>query len=286
MIVAGKYVPPHMRNGAKLEPSVLPFQSQKKTTASPFAKWSRQEKNNTNEKNKQLNKKNKTPTEPKKTEKAVEEPKVEGPCVKPHCELFLADLPPSLRSVQTLAGFFHPYGEISNIIFVAAGKPFPADVARRELFDSADFVKSNCAVIEFLTARVAKFVVGVLRKRIEVLNFRIGLLKPGLAEEMVHQEQRLVESIHLPSFQINKTQTQYLEGSQGSNQYSSEELSEFEATIAKRVVKPAQADQAYYTGSSELSNTSDSDYGRYDTSDDDTDLLTLALKNGIKVIRD
>jgi len=44
------------------------------------------------------------------------------------------------------------------------------------------------------------------------------------------------------------------------------------------------ADQAYYTGSSE--NTSDSDFGRYDTSDDDTDLLTLALKNGIKVIRD
>ena len=50
------------------------------------------------------------------------------------------------------------------------------------------------------------------------------------------------------------------------------------------VFKSSPCDQAYFTGSSEV--TSDSDFGRYSSDDDSTDLLTLALKNGIKVIRD
>ena len=41
--------------------------------------------------------------EARKAEKA-EKIKEQGPMVKPHCELFLADLPPALRSLQTLAG--------------------------------------------------------------------------------------------------------------------------------------------------------------------------------------
>lgn len=268
MIVGGKYVPPHMRCGSKLEPTTMP--SPKKSSPSPFAKWS----NNNKSEN----------TKPKKTKKDKKETKTaETKAIKPHCELFLADLPSALCSLQALAGFFHPYGEISNIHFVPIGKPFPADIVARELVNPESFAKTNCAIIEFLTARVAKFVVGVLRKRIEGLNFRIGLLKPGLADEMVAQEQRLRDSLHLPTFQINKTQSSFLEENTTS-QYSSEELSEFESRTPKRYIKPLQADQAYYTGSSEV--TSDSDFGRYDTSDDDTDLLTLALKNGIKVIRD
>ena len=38
------------------------------------------------------------------TKKQVKE---EGPQVKPHCELFLADLPPALQSRQFLAGKNH-----------------------------------------------------------------------------------------------------------------------------------------------------------------------------------
>jgi len=273
MIVGGKYVPPHMRSsGSTLEPTAMPVT---KKTISPFVKWSKSEK----QAKKQTAKKEKKTTA--ETKKPLTE---ETPIAKPHCELFLADLPPALRSLQSLAGFFHPYGEISNIQFIPAGKQFPLDITKRELIEPAKFAKTNCAIIEFLTARVAKFVVGVLRKRIEALNFRIGLLKPGLADEMITQEQRLLDSLHLPTFQINKTQSSFLNES-STSQYSSEELSEIESRPTKRFIKPLQiADQAYYTGSSE--NTSDSDFGRYDTSDDDTDLLTLALKNGIKVIRD
>merc|ERR1711970_918265 len=217
--------------------------------------------------------------------KKVQEPKVapvDEVKVKPHCELFLADLPAPMRSVTTLAGFFHPYGEIANIQIIPVGQKFPEEC--HKFIDTHEFDETFCAIVEFLTARVAKFVVGVLRKRIEALNFRIGLLKPGLAEEMIAQEQRLLDSLHLPTFQINKTQSSFLNEA-STSQYSSEELSEFESRPTKRFIKPLQmADQAYFTGSSET--TSDSDFGRYDTSDDDTDLLTLALKNGIKVIRD
>lgn len=81
-----------------------------------------------------------------------------------------------------------------------------------------------------MTARVAKFVVGVLRKRIEGLNFRIGLLKPGLSDEMKIQSRRLEESIHVPTFST-KTQDQFLTERESGVQYSSEELSENEALI-------------------------------------------------------
>lgn len=272
-MVAGKYVPPHMRNGAK-KIEVTPFPSYSKKNSKPvYEKKSKKAIQRDNKK------------ETRKIEK-VEKIKEEGPMVKPHCELFLADLPPALRSLQCLAGFFHPYGEISNIIYVPAGKRFPEDITRREVFDESDFAKTHCAIIEFLTARVAKFVVGVLRKRIEGLNFRIGLLKPGLADEMKDQTRRLEESIHIPTYQMAKTQNSFLQ-EQTSSQYSSEELSENEIIIKRGMVPfktTSVADQAYYTGSSEV--TSDSDFGRYSSDDDSTDLLTLALKNGIKVIRD
>jgi len=283
MMVAGKYVPPHLRNGAK-KTEVTPFRLDVTTTTpkpkSTFAKSGKQ--TNPNMKSKKAIQRD-LKKEARKAEKA-EKIKEQGPMVKPHCELFLADLPPALRSLQTLAGFFHPYGEISNIVYVPAGKSFPIDITRRNLFKESDFTTTNCAIIEFLTARVAKFVVGVLRKRIEGLNFRIGLLKPGLSDEMKIQSRRLEESIHVPTY-LAKTQDQFLKERESGVQYSSEELSENETLIKPGMVfKTTPCDQAYFTGSSEV--TSDSDFGRYSSDDDSTDLLTLALKNGIKVIRD
>ena len=216
MIVGGKYVPPHMRNNTGATSAM------KKPSLSPFAAWTKNENS----------KPKKTKKEKKTAEKKITSTtETTTPPPKPHCELFLADLPPALRSLQSLAGFFHPYGEISNIQYIPAGKTFPADITDRDLIEPAKFAKTNCAIIEFLTARVAKFVVGVLRKRIEALNFRIGLLKPGLSEEMIAQEQRLLDSLHLPTFQINKTQSSFLE--QSTSQYSSEELSEIESRPTK-----------------------------------------------------
>ena len=90
------------------------------------------------------------------------------------------------RQLKIFSGFFHPYGEIVNIQIIPVGQKFPEEC--HKFIDTVEFEESFCAIVEFLTARVAKFVVGVLRKRIEGLNFRIGLLKPGLAEEMVVQD--------------------------------------------------------------------------------------------------
>jgi hypothetical protein len=108
---------------------------------------------------------------------------------------------------------------------IPIGQNFPVECSK--FVNTDDFETTYCAIIEFLTARVAKFVVGVLRKRIEALNFRIGLLKPGLAEEMLIQENRLKESLYMPSYQLKKTQEDML-NAVGLKSYSSEELSEVE----------------------------------------------------------
>ncbi|CAG5108363.1 Oidioi.mRNA.OKI2018_I69.chr1.g3759.t1.cds [Oikopleura dioica] len=266
--VAGKYVPPHMRQrpaGLEAVPARAPGCEPKRRNFT------------------------KKVTKPKPV--VVEAPKVEEPKVKPHCELFLADLPAPMRSVTTLAGFFHPYGEISNIQIIPVGQSFPEEC--HKFIDTAEYKGSFCAIVEFLTARVAKFVVGVLRKRIEALNFRVGLLKPGLAEEMAHQSMRLKDSLHRPSFQINKTQDGFLNAPILA--CSSEELSDQDSNIRhKRAIFSntwSNTSSGIDTGASSSASGLDSDSDRLhrlisSTDDDeDYDLLTLALKNGIKVTR-
>lgn len=229
----------------------------------------------------------------KKIPKAKSVEEIEEPRVKPHCELFLADLPAPMRSVTTLAGFFHPYGEISNIQIIPVGQRFPDECSK--FIETDEYRGTFCAIVEFLTARVAKFVVGVLRKRIEGLNFRVGLLKPGLAEEMAIQSQRLVDSIHRPTFQINKTQDAMLNAPIIA--CSSEELSDQESAMRnKRAIfrdhwsnSSSGVDTAGSSSASGLDSDCDLKLQRIisETTDDDEDydLLTLALKNGIKVTR-
>jgi hypothetical protein len=277
MLAGNKYVPPHMRN--------RPVPS----STEPVNRFA----NLKPKKTKNGIKKIKKVELIKPTNQIVEEIKI-----KPHCELFIADIPAPMRSVTTLAGFFHPYGEIANIQIIPVGQKFPEECGK--FIDVAQFDNTFCAIVEFLTARVAKFVVGVLRKRIEALNFRIGLLKPGLAEEMSIQEGRLKESIYMPSYQINQTQEAMLIGTANCQSYSSEELSEVElnTTRNKRAILRITntSDPAYWTGSSGISSgcsgseiESDPDRAKRPISessdDDDCDLLALALKNGIKVTR-
>ena len=80
-MLAGKYVPPHMRNRQPVSASAFPAETR-------------------------MNQKPKKAKTVKKVKK-VQEPKVapvDEVKVKPHCELFLADLPAPMRSVTTLAG--------------------------------------------------------------------------------------------------------------------------------------------------------------------------------------
>ena len=98
-MVAGKYVRPHLRNGAK-KTEVTPFRDVSSTSKQKSMKNGKQI--NSNMKSKKAMQRD-LKKEARKAEKA-DKIKEEGPMVKPHCELFLADLPPALRSLQTLAG--------------------------------------------------------------------------------------------------------------------------------------------------------------------------------------
>merc|ERR1719361_2410519 len=48
-----------------------------------------------------------------------------------------------------------------------------------------------CAIVEFYSARMAKFIIGILRKRLPVLKFRCALLKPSAAIELTNQADNL-----------------------------------------------------------------------------------------------
>merc|ERR1712018_300209 len=51
--------------------------------------------------------------------------------------------------------------------------------------------QSLCAVVEFYSARMAKFIIGILRKRLPILKFRCALLKPSAAIELSNQAENL-----------------------------------------------------------------------------------------------
>jgi len=51
--------------------------------------------------------------------------------------------------------------------------------------------QSLCAVVEFYSARMAKFIIGILRKRLPILKFRCALLKPSAAIELTNQAENL-----------------------------------------------------------------------------------------------
>ena len=71
--------------------------------------------------------------------------------------------------------FFHPYGEVAQIQVINQGDTIPENVMKWCQKDNLE--PSHSAIVEFQTARTAKFVVGVLRKRLSQLNFRYFLLK-------------------------------------------------------------------------------------------------------------
>merc|ERR1719293_290082 len=79
-------------------------ESTKQATDSPFRSWNKKE---------QLKK--------EKAEKVI---------IKPHCELFLTNLPPAMRSIAGLAAFFHPYGEVAQIQMIAPNDDIPEAVMK------------------------------------------------------------------------------------------------------------------------------------------------------------
>lgn len=180
--------------------------------------------------------------------------KAEKVIIKPHCELFLTNLPPAMRSIAGLAAFFHPYGEVAQIQVLSPNDDIPEPVMK--WCKEKDVPNGHSAIVEFLTARTAKFVVGVLRKRLAQLNFRVGLIKPGLGDELTYQRTTFGDIVHQPSAGFNQ---QFVVTKPTHISDTSSDSSEADARPSKRFVKrmitPQRVcDEAYWTNASASSS--------------------------------
>lgn len=105
----------------------------------------------------------------------------------------IVDLPPYLYSIPALASFFEPYGEVAMLQILPQKRMWDADLI--DLLGASMCNRlanqSLCAIVEFYSARMAKFIIGILRKRLPVLKFRCALLKPSAAIELTNQAENL-----------------------------------------------------------------------------------------------
>lgn len=105
----------------------------------------------------------------------------------------LVDLPGYLYSIPALAGFFEPYGEVAMLQILPQKRMWDGDLIDLLGATMCNRLarKSLCAVVEFHSARMAKFIIGILRKRLPTLKFRCALLKPSAGIELTNQADNL-----------------------------------------------------------------------------------------------
>jgi len=105
----------------------------------------------------------------------------------------IVDLPPYLYSIPALASFFEPYGEVAMLQILPQKRMWDGDLV--DLLGASMCNRlanqSLCAIVEFYSARMAKFIIGILRKRLPILKFRCALLKPSAAIELSNQAENL-----------------------------------------------------------------------------------------------
>jgi hypothetical protein len=96
-------------------------------------------------------------------------------------------VPNHLKTVETLADVFYPYGIISEIQIFKEKSQIPANLV--DIIEKVDPRQSNmpAATVEFETSQAAKFAVSIMRKREKQLLFRVALLKgDGVDEKHCH----------------------------------------------------------------------------------------------------
>jgi hypothetical protein len=277
------YVPPHQRNkNSNSVKNFEKFNGGKKTQNDYTQSYKSQKTNKTNNWRTNNNNNNwrtsASNSDDSQSESAfknwnkkeqLKKEKSEKVIIKPHCELFLTNLPPAMRTIAGLAAFFHPYGEVAQIQILSPNDDIPEAVMK--WCKETDVPPGHSAIVEFLTARTAKFVVGVLRKRLAQLNFRVGLIKPGLGEELTYQRTSFGDIVHQPTNGFNQqfvvTTPKHISDTSSD---SSENDSRPPKRFAKRLIAPTRvSDEAYWSNntassssavsSSETSMTSSSD---------------------------
>lgn len=135
----------------------------------------------------------------------------------------LTDLPEYLYSIPALASFFEPYGEVAMLQILPLKRMWDGDLIDLLGASMCNRLAQNtyCAIVEFYSARMAKFIIGILRKRLPILKFRCALLKPSAAIELTNQADNLgltgaVRLRHIPD-QKNKSADATSSSGQGSS---------------------------------------------------------------------
>jgi len=263
------YVPPHQRNKPTQKSSFdqkfnnggnkksLDYNNSYKprtTTTKTGNGWNRNRTNQDSWRSNSDDSQTESPFKNWNKKEQLKKEKAEKIIIKPHCELFLTNLPPAMRSIAGLAAFFHPYGEVAQIQVLSPNDDIPEPVMK--WCKEKDVPNGHSAIVEFLTARTAKFVVGVLRKRLAQLNFRVGLIKPGLGDELTYQRTTFGDIVHQPSAGFNQ---QFVVTKPTHISDTSSDSSEADARPSKRFVKrmitPQRVcDEAYWTNASASSS--------------------------------
>jgi len=147
------------------------------------------QKNNRKQfKNRQNNSNNNNATSGNSASNAPEEEKAQ-----PFKRIVAINLPAKYQSVDALTSVFHPYGDVNIVRVLKPGKNIPADI-KQWIRLIPDLGRAACAVIDFETARAAKFAVHVFRQRENEMGFRCALLKPGVDEKLYSERETSVST--------------------------------------------------------------------------------------------
>jgi len=161
-----------------------------KTTASPFMNYL------DNRHNKQTPRTFQKPFVPKKNHATVKKTNASNHADKqkqgPFNKVLIVGLGPSHRSLPDVVDIFRPYGDVVSARVLPPFQTLPNDITR--WVPSVELQGTYCAIVEYPTARCAKFAVGVLRERVVSNKYRVVLLKPGAYDELQRQHQLILGS--------------------------------------------------------------------------------------------
>lgn len=159
-----------------------------KATASPFMNYL------DNRQNKQATRSFQKPFALKKNHATAKKANASAEKQKqgPFNKVLIVGLGPTHRSLPDVVDIFRPYGDVVSARVLPPFQTLPNDITR--WVPSVELQGTYCAIVEYPTARCAKFAVGVLRERVVSNKYRVVLLKPGAYDELQRQHQLILGS--------------------------------------------------------------------------------------------
>jgi len=97
--------------------------------------------------------------------------KMEKPKQGPFNKVLIVGLAPEYRSLNGVLDIFRPYGDVVSARVYRPFLTLPPEITR--WVPSVEVQGAFCAIIEYPTARCAKFAVGVLRERVTTNKYRL-----------------------------------------------------------------------------------------------------------------